>query len=36
MGRFFIGNGENWDVDLNGLKKSLTPKERGVIRLEGA
>ena len=40
MGRFFIGNGEKWYVDLNGPKKSLTPnpspKERGVIRLEGA
>ena len=41
MGRFFIGNGEKWDMDLNGpKKKSLTPnpspKEMGVIRLEGA
>ena len=25
MGRFFIGNGEKWNVDLNGLKKNSPP-----------
>ena len=25
MGRFFIGNGEKWDVDLNGPKKNSPP-----------